>query len=111
MATGETGLLTAGLVWGNFESLGRWRIAFGSGIFVTTGTSVAVYCPFDTLAMPAIVVPGFVTAAQAANGQLTHLCTPNATTGLVTVTANSITVARIAGTDSALSFGLIFIGR
>jgi hypothetical protein len=108
---GETGLLTAGLVWGNLEPIGRWRIAFGSGVFVTTGTSVTVYCPFDTLACPAIVFPGFVTAAQAANGQLSHLCTPNSTTGLVTVTSNSITVARIAGTDSALSFGVLMIGR
>lgn len=110
MATGETGLVSAGLVWGQLEPLGRWRMAFGQGAFVTTGTSVTVYCPFDTLAC-CIITPVFVTAAQVANGQLSLLATPNSTTGLITVTGNSVTVARIAGTDSALTFSILFIGR
>ncbi len=110
MATGDTGLLTAGLVWGQFEPLGRWRIAFGQGAFVTSGTSVTVYCPFDTLAA-CVISPCFVTASQAANGELSLLATPDATTGLVAVSSNSVTIARIAGTDSALTFSVIFIGR
>jgi hypothetical protein len=106
----EQGLVTADLIWGQYEPLGRWRVAFGQGVFVTSGTTVAVKCPFDTLA-GVVITPVFATAAQAANGQLTLMATPNSTTGLITVTSNSVTVGRIAGTDSALSFSIMFIGR
>ncbi len=110
MATGDTGLLTDGLVWGQLEPLGRFRVAFGQGVFVTSATTATVYCPFDTL-FACIISPVFVTASQAANGELTLMATPNATTGLIAVSSNSVTIGRIAGTDSALSFSVLFVGR
>lgn len=106
----EACLVTAGLCYGQVEPLGRFRMAFGQGAFVTSGTTVTVYCPFDTL-FACIITPVFASAAAAANGQLSLVATPNSTTGLISVTSNQVTVGRAAGTDSALTFSILFIGR
>lgn len=106
----EACLLSSGVCWGQIEPFGRFRIAFGQAVFATTDTSVTLHVPFSTIFAIAIT-PAFTTAAQAANGQLTYSVTPDSSLGTCAVTSNQITVKRIAGTDSALSFSVIVIGR
>ena len=78
-------------------------------MFVTSGTTVTVYCPFVTL-VAAQITPVFTSAAAAANGQLSIFGTLNADKTL-TVASNAVTVGRAAGTDSALGFFITFFGR
>lgn len=82
------------------------KIYVGSGAFTTTGTSVAVTAGGLTTVVAAFATPCFATAAQAANGQLTF----TGTAGAVTVGGGNVTVTRIAGTDSGLSFNYVLYG-
>lgn len=107
--------ITSGVNPGGYTDLGNGLALYvGTGAFVTSGTSVTINHPFGTGAIfSAQVTPLFATAAQAANGQLTisgH--TLDATYGTFkSTTSGQLTVKRIGGTDSALAFSVLIIGR
>lgn len=106
--------VTAGINWEGIEPLGRSRLYSGTGVFVTTGTSVVVYIPdvayiedasADALSPSATASVAGTTAAAAANGELTVGGIYIDVNGCMRpVTAGQVTVYRAAGTDSALPF-------
>jgi hypothetical protein len=108
--------VTSGVNWGGVTDLGNGLMLYvGVGVFVTSGTSVTIYHPFGTGEIyHAEATPIFATAAQAANGQLTISggTIDTSTYGsFKATTAGQASVKRIAGTDSALSFSVLMIGR
>jgi hypothetical protein len=94
--------------------VGAVKMAFGTGVFTTTGTATTVRCPLKKL-YAVVITPTLASttsAAAAANGQLTAGgLTHNSDGTLSPVTAGQINVNRIAGTDSALPFCVAFYGE
>jgi hypothetical protein len=91
--------------------VGAVKMAFGTGVFTTTGTSVTIKCPLKKL-YSVQITPTFATAAAAANGQLTAgALTANSDGTLSPTTAGQFTVLRAAGTDSALAFSVAMAGE
>lgn len=108
--------VTIGINWAGVTDIGNGLMKYvGFGVFTTTGTSVTIYHPFGTGEIfSAQATPFFATAAQAANGQLSFSGATLDLTNLGSVkstTAGQLTVKRIAGTDSALSFSIEITGR
>ena len=78
------------------------RLYVGKGAFTTSGVTVAVTTGGLTVVLHGSVTPVLDAGAAAANGQLSF--TEDGSTGLPEVTTATVTVVRIAGTDSGLKF-------
>lgn len=92
-----------------FGSTGGVRPYFGTGAFITTGTTAAVTAGGLTTIVGGYVTPVIDAGAAVANGQLGF--TEAGSTGLPEISGGNVTVNRIAGTDSGLKFNYVLWGN